>query len=189
MLGGTAAWLASHGYVVAAPEFPGTAGGTWADAPKVNDQPADVSAVIDTLTAELGDLIDPERIAVAGHSLGAITALLTGYHSCCRDDRVDAVVAWAGGGVFGTGDGRYFEVGAGTPLLLVHGDRDRIVRYFLGKAAYEAAAAPKYLVTLLGGDHVSAFFLEGPYLDPVRESTVDFLDEVEGVSTLEAVTE
>lgn len=198
----TAEWLASRGYVAAAVEFPVTTSGSWDDAPDVNNQPADVSVVIDSLTAELDDLVDAERVAVVGHSLGAVTSLMIGFHSCCRDDRVDAVAAWAGGMLFGAGDGRYFDVGAGTPLLLVHGDGDQIVRYLLGEQAYHAAAPPKYFLTLLGGDHVAAFFLDGPYVDIVRETTLAFLDayvkddaaafdrfgeagNVEGVATLE----
>ena len=71
-----------------------------------------------------------------------------------------------------------FGVGP-VPLLLVHGDADRGNPYERSRAAYAAARAPKYLLTIIGGDH------RRPYqTDPARSKaaravarvTVDFLD-------------
>ena len=76
-------WLASElakrGYVVAAANHPGTS--TWArdadDARQLWERPKDVSRVIDHLlaTPELRVHVDPERIFMAGHSLGGFTAI------------------------------------------------------------------------------------------------------------------
>ena len=82
------------GYVVAAPTFPLTHGGT-PGGTVLSDyvqQPADVSSVITELlrlNKELGsglrDVINPSRIAVAGHSLGAITTIgVAATTRCCR---------------------------------------------------------------------------------------------------------
>ncbi|WP_157944621.1 alpha/beta hydrolase family protein [Mangrovicella endophytica] len=85
-LGGTwrnLSWLAAElvhaGYVVAAPDHPGTtrADRDPAKARRLWERPKDVSRVIDAVSADaslLGD-IDPKRIAVVGHSLGGWTAL------------------------------------------------------------------------------------------------------------------
>ena len=76
--------IASAGYVVAAPTFPLSNGGA-PGGPRLADvfnQPADVSFVIDQMLAANADpasafhgTIDPDRIGVGGHSLGAITTL------------------------------------------------------------------------------------------------------------------
>ncbi|MCY0094513.1 alpha/beta hydrolase family protein [Hoeflea ulvae] len=76
-------WLASalaqRGYVVAAINHPGTS--TWArdaeDARQMWQRPKDVSRVIDHLlaTSDLSEHIQPDRIFMAGHSLGGFTAM------------------------------------------------------------------------------------------------------------------
>ncbi|MDP3768282.1 MAG: hypothetical protein Q8S13_09720, partial [Dehalococcoidia bacterium] len=92
--------LASHGYVVAAPDFPlsrlGAPGGPRLGA--VLEQPKDVSFVIDSLlefNAQDGHLlegaIDDEAIGVTGHSLGALTTMLTTFGPS-RDERIDAAL-------------------------------------------------------------------------------------------------
>ena len=88
------AW-ASAGYVVAAPTFPlenADAPGGPDEADLVN-QPRDMSFVISALTGRrspLAGLVDPERIAVAGHSDGGETALAVAYDRYFRDPRVRA---------------------------------------------------------------------------------------------------
>lgn len=158
------------------PTFPITSGGQWEQAADVNNQPADVTIVLDHVVDRLGSIVDPERIGVVGHSLGGVTALLAGFHACCRDDRVDAVGVWAGGALFGGDEGEYFEVGIGTPVLFVHGDADAVLRFSLGRSAFAAASKPKWFITLVEGDHVVAFFLDGRHLGVVREGTLAFLD-------------
>lgn len=206
--------LARRGYVVAAPEFPNTSAGA-AD-PRgnlfdVNDQPGDVSFVVDEVLrlsgepdSALGGLVDPERIGAVGHSLGAITTLLATFHGCCVDERIDAAVAYAGAALFGRDGGRYFD-GVGTPLLMIHGDDDGLVVLPLGRMAFERAGPPKFFVTLLGAEHTPPYVGSPPWFEVVEATTLAFLDhyvagdrgglerlravaEVEGVSTLEAVT-
>ena len=71
--------LARQGYVVAAISHPGTS--TWSRDPdqtrQLWERPRDISRVIDFVTAspEFADIIDPERIFMAGHSLGGFTAV------------------------------------------------------------------------------------------------------------------
>lgn len=76
-------WLADalvrEGFVVAAINHPGTS--TWmrdpAHARQMWDRPGDVSRLIDHMVSDagLGDLIDADRIYMAGHSLGGYTAV------------------------------------------------------------------------------------------------------------------
>lgn len=67
--------LARQGYVVAAINHPGTS--TWArdpeDARQMWQRPRDISRVIDHMLA--GGQVDPDRLYVAGHSLGGFTAV------------------------------------------------------------------------------------------------------------------
>lgn len=44
-----------------------------------------------------------------------------------------------------------------VPLIVLHGDRDQIVPYDLGRKFFAAASEPKQFATLRGGDHFSIF--------------------------------
>ena len=143
------AW-ADAGYVATAPVFPHTSdeapgGVVFGD---VVEQPADVSFVIDSLLAgRFAPSIDAARIAVAGFSLGGMTV-----HGV-RDSRVRAAIAMSGRvhPLLAAGGLR------GVPLLVVHGERDEVVPYEAGVAAYRRAAPPKALVTLHVDGHHEPF--------------------------------
>jgi dienelactone hydrolase len=154
--------VAARGYVVAAPTFPLTnkrtpGGANLLDEP---NQPADMKFVINSMLASSNAssaVVDPTKVAVAGHSLGAITTIDMIGNSCCYDRRVKAAVAIAGSlNVFRPG--KLFGSPA-TPVLFIHGDRDGTVPYALGYSTYQAAKAPKHFLTVLGGGHV--FDLQG----------------------------
>lgn len=153
-------WAAA-GYVVASPSFPlsneATAGGpTVTDLPQ---QPGDISFVIAQMLAlsdgsalPLSHLIDPGRIALVGHSLGAVTALAVGYDTCCRDPRVKAVVSIAGTEA-PIPHGTYFT-GPPVPLLLIHGTADSTVAYASSQHIFAADRGPEFLLTLLSAPHI-----------------------------------
>ncbi|MFA3916796.1 alpha/beta hydrolase family protein [Ruegeria hyattellae] len=77
------AWLASalaqHGFIVAAISHPGTS--TWSRDPdqtrQLWERPKDISRVIDHAvgSSEFARHVDPDRIYMAGHSLGGFTAV------------------------------------------------------------------------------------------------------------------
>lgn len=75
-----ASQLANEGYIVAAPNHPGTT--TWDKSPQAARQlwqrPRDLSRTLDKILAEpgLAGGVDPQRIAAAGHSLGGWTVLM-----------------------------------------------------------------------------------------------------------------
>lgn len=74
-----AADLAAQGYVVAAPNHPGTTSRDLAPpgAGRLSERPRDISRVIDGLNADpaIAAAITPQRAAVVGHSLGGWTAV------------------------------------------------------------------------------------------------------------------
>ena len=118
------------GYVVAAPVFPlenAAAPGGPNESDLIN-QPKDMSFVITRLLAlnarretVLGK-IDSSRIAVAGHSDGAETALAVAYDRRFRDPRVRAAIVLSGAALPGMGA---FPP-SGPPLLAVQGTADPI---------------------------------------------------------------
>lgn len=104
--------LASHGFVVAAPNHTGNTAGdaffTRMDpfAVSAYNRPRDVSVVIDRMIARTrtpGDrlyrVVNPYQVGVAGHSFGGFTALAVagGYESYVADLRVRAILPIAPG--------------------------------------------------------------------------------------------
>ena len=151
--------LASHGYVVVSADYPLTnmsaPGG-----PRLSDvlnQPADVSFLIDSFLAfshqaghQVEGAIDEEAIGLTGHSLGGMTTVLATFGSR-RDPRVKAALPMAAPTCL---------VGAATydtpavPMLMMGGTADAVVSWPSVRAAYDSAPPPKYLLALLGGNHL-----------------------------------
>lgn len=156
--GGFSRAIAAAGFVVAAPTFPVSSSpmDLRMMAEEARNQTANLTSVIDHVlrlngapSGILRGRVDPDRIGIAGHSMGAQTVLLAGFHPCCHDPRVRAVVVIAG---YLTGDEPY-AAGAGTPVLFLHGDRDEVIPLASGRAAYAAVSPPKHSVTVVAGDH------------------------------------
>jgi dienelactone hydrolase len=164
------AWAAA-GYVVAAPEFPLTDGdvaGDYLDESDIDNQPDDVRFVIGSLLAADSPLpvrADPDRLAVAGHSDGGVTALAVAVEPL---PGLRAVIALSAAPVYGSVDN--------PPILVVQGDEDDISGYESGAEVYGEAVAPRYMLTLLGGGHLPPFLEDSPYLDTVDKVAVAFLD-------------
>jgi predicted dienelactone hydrolase len=151
--------MASHGYVVAAPEFPltrlGAPGG-----PRFIDilnQPGDVSFVVDEMIRMSQDprglltgAIDSDRIGIAGHSGGAYTANLALYGPD-RDGRIDAALVIAGDRCF---VGSEAAVAENAAVMFMAGSEDLLVDAAASRRAYDAASPPRYRVELRGGNHI-----------------------------------
>jgi fermentation-respiration switch protein FrsA (DUF1100 family) len=196
--------IASAGYVVVAPTYPlgsrDTPGG--ATISDIDQQTGDVSFLLDEYVEASGGssgpfsgLIDPDRLGAFGHSMGAITSMGVGFQDCCVDERLDAVAEWSG--LFlpldGDGTAEFADVANGRPVLIVHGDDDGTVPYQTGRDFYEKVGAPKYLVTLPGEGHVTAFVvgLGSPEGSVTTLTTISFFDrylkdDAEGVERLKA---
>jgi alpha-beta hydrolase superfamily lysophospholipase len=175
--------LAAAGYVVAAPAFPlsnkdAPGGSTAAD---YEHQPADISFVIsEVLGGRAGPLppVDGGRVAVAGHSLGAMTVLGLTQNTCCHDDRIKAAVAISGMQI--GWNGAWYQPPT-TPLLLIHGDKDDVVQFDGSTDVFAVAPSPVALVRLVGAPH---WVFGPPYADVVVATMVDFLRaELDGDSS------
>ena len=174
--------LAAHGYVVAAPLFPISAAGP-AGAPREDDmfrQPGDITVVITTLTrlaarpaGAWSAVVDPARVAIAGHSDGAESVAAMVLYPGDRDPRVSAAVVLSG---------RAFPPpvpsGAPVPTLVEHGLADTTDPASRGRALFEQLSEPKAYLTEVAGSHTSAAVGSAPADRQVRASIVAFLDTV-----------
>lgn len=170
---------ADAGYLVAAPLFPlGNAnapgGPNRSDLP---NQPRDMSFVITRLLADsaapespLHGLVDPTRIAVAGHSDGAMTAFAAAYESGFRDRRIDAAVIFSGARL----SGRAARFPHSPPLLAVQGTDDRLNNPANADVLYGAVARPKFVLWLRRADHLPPDTSRA--YATVERATIAFLD-------------
>jgi len=152
--------LARAGFVVAAPPHVGNT----ADDPtcfttdvfidSAANRAPDIGFVIDSalaLAEEPGSIlyrrIRADRVGVAGLSFGGFTTLVVEQ----LDPRVRAalVLVPGGTGFLGTAD-------ITQPTMVIGAEHDQIVTFAESERAYERLAGPRFLVELLGGDHLNA---------------------------------
>jgi dienelactone hydrolase len=160
--------LGSHGYVVAAPNFPRTnrSQGEQAHARDVFNQPRDVALLIDWLLArsedqedELHNAIDPQRIAALGHSLGSLNAHLLGFHPEWQEPRIKAVVSLAGPTALFT---RKFLTTRSIPYMAIAGTEDAFMEYERNFLPLLDKVDGAVLVSMEGASHL-AFADEGKW--------------------------
>jgi len=180
---------AEAGYVIAAPAFPTTNSevpGSEQNFTVAREQPGDVSFVLDEVlrlnddeASRLAGKIDPERIGVAGLSLGGATTYSVAFNECCRDDRPDAAMVLAGALLPLAGDA--WALDGHIPLLIVHGDADPALNYSMATDAYGRAEAPVWFVTLFGGAHAQPFEdWDSDHDEMVEQLTTDWWDATIG---------
>lgn len=171
--------IAEAGYVVAAPTFPLSSGPGGEIGDYVN-QPGDVYFVIDSVIKMSGDANDPlhgkvdaDHIAVAGHSLGAMTTYGAVYNSCCTQPRVKASIVLSGVETpFPNGD---YNARPTIPLMLAHGAKDTTIVVSSGDALYEKSTSPTAYVRFADATHNSIFVGEnGKLLD---QASIAWLDK------------
>lgn len=175
------AW-ARAGYVVAAPLFPvenEDARGGPDEADLVN-QPDDVSFVISRLLrldrsrrSRLHGLIDPHRIAVAGHSDGGETAFAVAYERHYLDWRVRLAIVLSGAAL---PPQTVLPRGASPPLLAAQGSADTINPPNVTRELFLDAARPKYMLILLHAEHLPPYTHDRRQLAIVEQVTIAFLD-------------
>ncbi|MGH9077949.1 MAG: alpha/beta hydrolase family protein, partial [Acidimicrobiales bacterium] len=169
-------WAAA-GFVVAAPEFPLTdeaVAGASLDENDIQNQPADVRFVADALIATASPLsshIDPTRVAVAGHSDGAATALDASITTPPPGmPAFRAVIAMSVAPLIG------LSSTGNPPILVTQGDADTVNDPSLGYQTWDRAASPKYLDVLRGGSHLAPLEAGSAWLPGIEAVTVAFLD-------------
>ena len=178
------AW-ARAGYVVAAPLFPvenaRAPGGP--DQDDLVNEPADLRFVITRLTSSKSTLrarIDPNRIALAGQSDGAVAALSAAYDRRYLDRRVDAAVILSGAAFAGFSR----PAAGGPPLLAVQGTADPLNAPSTTVAYYSLMRRPKFLLWLLGASHLPPYTTHDRWEPVVADATTAFLDHYLGRAPL-----
>ena len=170
------AW-ALAGYVVAAPVFP-VENANAPGGPDENDlvnEPADMSFVVSRLTgpaSPLRRLIDRNKVAFAGQSDGAVSALSAAYDRRFLDRRVDAAMVLSGAALRG-----FTRPPPGAPpLLAVQGSNDPINAPSETTDYYRIMRRPKFLLWLIGATHLPPYTTDDRWAAIVDRTTTDFLD-------------
>jgi dipeptidyl aminopeptidase/acylaminoacyl peptidase len=173
--------LAAAGFVVAAPTFPLTSGPQgWSHLTDYKNQPADVYFVVDSVIKMAQDPNDPlfgkvdaDKLALAGHSLGAMTTIGAVFNSCCAQTRVRAAIVLSG--VEATFDNGSFDARPPVPLLLAHGDNDHTVPYASSSDLFARATGPTVFLSYPGASHTG--ILQGDDGKLLRDAIVAWLDK------------
>jgi predicted dienelactone hydrolase len=172
--------VAAGGFVVAAPDFPGTSTAYGGGAIRSDSlqQPGDISFVITSIldfSAKPGlffNVVNPNAVGDSGQSDGGVTAAAAAYNTCCIDPRIEASVILTGGS-FGF-DGQWFPPGT-PPVMFVHATADEVNPYSASTSMFAQAQSPKYLMTIEGGDHLQVY-VDPPWEPQVAAAMIAFFD-------------
>ena len=190
--------MASHGYIVVAPNFPATSSGTGdfsqLDSNDIVNQPGDVSLMIDAalglndnFEGKFSSAVDTNKIVLSGLSFGGLTTQLTAFDRQLRDTRVKAAAIFAPG----SGDAFLpaFYNNADIPLLFMHGKQDAFIAHdTVANAIVNNARSPLHFISLPNGSHTAfSDVLSGVELgvSNVDAFACDFFPNFEGLENVE----
>ena len=143
--------------------------------------------------------LDPEKLLVLGQSLGGAIAIITvaerrytGIHAVAvestftsyqdiaaekvRKEPVTGPVIASSGPLLASdkySPKDYISKISPTPLLMIHGTRDRVIPVSHSIKLMEKASQPKTIIMLEGGRHLQAF---SKYLPQTRQKVVEFYE-------------
>jgi predicted dienelactone hydrolase len=186
--------IATGGYVAVAPthvdpvrDEPRALADRVADAKFLMDSEGLLEAAVPALAGH----VDPSKVAVVGHGIGACTAMLLagaqpiwdGKLIALSEPRVRAVVLLSSPGPGPSGFSEASYKGIAIPTLVVTGTQDRTVpgeRADWKKKPYELSPGPdKFLLVLQGANRFSYLGqtpAQGPFADATADATLAFLD-------------
>ncbi len=151
-------YLASRGYVVAAPDFPGFTQSDCRNGLPTDlgaAAPGDLSFLARTLHDRRGPLADlaahvrGEATGLAGHSLGGLVVV----NAAVTDPTFTAIVTLAPA-VNQASAAPFGALDPGPAMLVMGGGADRTVSFdVLTRPFFDALPAPAYLVRIAGGTH------------------------------------
>jgi predicted dienelactone hydrolase len=159
------------------PDRPFTDPGGWGQQTEKNRRD-DIAALLDYALAHepYKSAVDPERIAVMGHSLGGYAALaLGGAWASWRDPRFKAVLALS---PYAAPFVRARTLGGmAVPVMYQTGTRDiGIGPALLKNGGYDMTGAPKYLVAFRGAGHFAWTELNPRFQKDIAAYCIAFLD-------------
>ena len=152
--------LASWGFVVVAPDHVerSLSGllGTAAQGVAQRDDTAVLTESLDVALADaekadspLHDLLDPNEVAVTGHSAGAYAA----YAEASADKRIKAFISYSVGLGGDRGRAKTPPPVPDVPGMIMLGTADGIIPPAKSRAVFKAMHTPKYLVEIKGAGH------------------------------------
>lgn len=182
---GFVSWLPARGFNVFVFDYRGYGDSAGKPAPKGVFE--DALSALDHVRARPD--VDPSRLLVLGQSLGgtnAIAAVGSGNRAGVRALVIESTFrsysAIAHEKVPGAGwlmsdrysADRYVAAIAPIPILFLHGTADPVVPYHHSQELHALAREPKYLVTVLRGQHLEA--LTPSFGEQYRDRVVDFFE-------------
>jgi hypothetical protein len=176
-------WV-SAGYVVAAVNFPKTncnAGPAPNESDLVNE-PADMSFVLSSvlqLSTTPNDLfhglLNPDEVAMAGHSDGGDTVAALAANTCCMDQHLKAVAVLSGA-EYAPMPGQYFTQGA-LPMLFTQGSADTVNPPSASVQLYRSdVGGIRYYLNLVGADHLGPYTQANTAEQIVARTTLAFFN-------------
>ncbi len=142
------------------------------DESDLQNEPLDIEFVASALLepgSPVRGLVDPSRIALAGHSDGGEAALDASWQNGAPGTvTFQALLAMSVRPLETTLAPR------NPPLLVTQGDQDAIDSPSLGEQAFADAAPPKYLTIIHGGGHLDPLTGASPWLPGLEQESVAF---------------
>jgi hypothetical protein len=186
------AWLPPEGFNVLALDYRGF--GRSGGSPSLHGAQLDIDAAMRTLIARPD--VDPERIYIFGQSLGGALAIyyaastkyrarvravitdssFADYRLITREKLASSPLTWAFQWLPSITVNNDYSPQASVkalspiPLLLIHGDGDRIVPVAHSRRLYESAAQPKEIWIVPGAGHIGSMAIKS-----VRDRLTEFL--------------